>query len=55
MHFLDNWNFDTDAEAFKNKNIDELYEKYFSVVREAINSDLYDIMGHIDLIKKFSY
>ena len=55
VHFLDNWNFDTDAEAFKNKNIDELYEKYFSVVREAINSDLYDIMGHIDLIKKFAY
>lgn len=55
VHFLDSWNFDSDLEGFKNKNIDELYEKYFSLVRKAILSDLYDVIGHIDVIKKFAY
>lgn len=55
IHFLNNWNFDNDPEAFKNKNIDEVYDAYFSVVRKAISSDLYDVMGHIDVIKKFAY
>ncbi|MGM0530287.1 MAG: histidinol-phosphatase HisJ family protein [Bacteroidota bacterium] len=55
VHFLDNWNFDSDPEGFRHKDIDELYETYFSLLRKAISSDLYDIMGHIDVIKKFAY
>ncbi|MFP4621555.1 MAG: histidinol-phosphatase [Bacteroidales bacterium] len=55
VHFMGDWNFDTDPEGFKNKNIDELYENYFTLVRKAILSNLYDVMGHIDVIKKFAY
>ena len=55
VHFLDKWNFDTDPRNFEGRNIDELYDKYFTAVRKAINSGLYDIIGHIDLIKKFGH
>lgn len=55
VHFLGNWNFDTSPEDFEGKNIDEVYEHYFSVMIKAIESGLYDIIGHIDLIKKFGY
>ena len=55
VHFLDNWNFDTDPQNFEGRNIDELYDQYFNTVRKAISSKLYDIIGHIDLIKKFGH
>ena len=53
VHFIGNWNFDNDPEGCRNSDIDKLYENYFSLVRKAISSNLYDIIGHIDLIKKF--
>ena len=55
VHFLDSWNFDTSPEGFEGKDIDELYEHYSSIMIKAIESGLYDIMGHIDLIKKFGH
>ena len=55
VHFIGNWNFDTDPRGFHGKNIDSLYEQYYNTVRMAILSGLYDIIGHIDLIKKFNY
>jgi histidinol-phosphatase (PHP family) len=55
VHCIGNWNFDTDPEGFKSINIDETYEIYFNQLRKAILSDLYDIIGHADLIKKFGY
>ena len=55
VHFLGNWNFDTSADGFEGKDIDEIYEHYFSIMSDAIETGLYDIIGHLDLIKKFGY
>ncbi len=55
IHFLGSWNFDTDPMSFEGRNIDDLYDIYFTTVRKAILSGLYDIIGHIDLIKKFGH
>jgi len=55
VHFLDNWNFDTAAEDFDGKDIEALYEQYFNIIEQAIKSELYDIIGHLDLIKKFGH
>lgn len=57
VHFLDGWAFDHPAEVarYAEWDIGELYERYFGVVREAIRSGLFDIVGHVDLIKKFGY
>ena len=40
---------------YNNWNIDNLYEKYFSLIIKATESALFDIIGHIDLIKIFNF
>jgi len=57
VHFLDGWPFDHPAEVarYDDWDIAELYERYFAVVREAIRSRLFDVVGHVDLIKKFGH
>jgi histidinol-phosphatase (PHP family) len=55
VHFLGDWNFDTSPDDFEGKDIDELYEQYFHQVIKASESGLYDIIGHLDLIKKFGH
>lgn len=55
VHFIDDWNFDTSPDQFQGKDIEELYHKYFSLLKKAVETDLYDIVGHADLIKKFDH
>jgi histidinol-phosphatase (PHP family) len=53
VHFLDDWNYDTDKSRYGEFSNDFLYEWYFSELQNAAKSGLFDIMGHPDLIKKF--
>jgi len=53
VHFIGNWNFDTDQSLYGKWSNDVLYDKYFSLIRQAAQSRLFDIIGHIDIIKKF--
>lgn len=53
IHFLDDWNYDTDKNGYADKDIDLLYHQYFETVQKAAKSGLFDILGHLDLIKKF--
>lgn len=53
IHFIDDWNFDTDQSLYGKWSNDKLYEMYFKLVQQAAQSDLFDIIGHIDIIKKF--
>lgn len=53
VHFLDDWNYDTDKSRYKEFSNDFLYEWYFSELQKAAKSGLFDLMGHPDLIKKF--
>lgn len=57
VHFLNTWGFDNPEfiANYANKNIDTLYEDYFQALCEMIKSELFDIVGHIDLIKIFNY
>ncbi len=57
IHFMDEWDFTHPvyADTYKHRNIDELYRNYFKLVREVCLSGLFDIFGHIDVIKKFNY
>ncbi len=58
VHFLGKWGFDykKDWEAgFSNfENIEEIYQKYFLEYSKMVRSNLFDIAGHLDLIKKFN-
>lgn len=53
IHFIGDWNFDTDQSLYGKWTNDKLYEKYFKLVQQAAQSGLFDIIGHIDIIKKF--
>ena len=59
VHFLGKWGFDYQKDWDKGKqkfnSIEAIYEKYFAEVAEMINSgaEFFDIVGHLDLIKKF--
>jgi len=57
VHFMDGWDFTHPIYAanYKDKDIDSLYSRYFQLVRQACESDLFDIIGHVDVIKKFGF
>ncbi|ADI02343.1 histidinol-phosphatase [Syntrophothermus lipocalidus] len=53
VHFIDGWGFDRpdSRSGFDGADIDELYERYFRLVAQAVRSGLFDVIGHLDLIK----
>jgi len=55
VHFLGDWNFDTDIRPYDQINIDKFYTDYFKLVQQSANSGLFDVIGHCDLAKKFRY
>ena len=57
VHFIDEWGFDNPEfiGRYENENIDEIWQKYFNAVKEMADSRLFDIVGHLDLIKVFKY
>lgn len=52
IHFIDDWNFDSDKSLYGKWPNDELYRKYFKLVQQSAKSGLFDVIGHFDLIKK---
>ena len=57
VHFLDKWGFDNPEfiKEYEEKNIDDIWEKYFRSVADMAKTGLFDIVGHIDLIKVFKF
>jgi len=57
IHFLNGWGFDNPEfiGEYKNKDIDKIWQDYFDAVKEMAQSGLFDIVGHIDLIKVFNF
>ncbi len=57
VHFLNKWGFDNPEfiGEYKNRDIDEIWEEYFRAIKEMAKSQLFQIIGHIDLIKLFKY
>lgn len=56
VHFIDGWGFDDRRyfDFYEHYTKEELYEKYFTLLIEAAESGLFDIMAHPDLIKKYN-
>ncbi|MDQ1340563.1 MAG: histidinol-phosphatase family [Campylobacterota bacterium] len=57
VHFIEEWGFDNPEFIgnYKNQNIDEIWQKYFNAIEDMAKSKLFDIVGHIDLIKIFNF
>jgi len=56
-HFLGMWIFDhpDHKDEFEKRDIYEIYSDYFNGLEKMISSGMFDIVAHIDLIKKFGY
>lgn len=57
VHFLDGWAFDDPnyLEEWDNRDVDKVWEQYFSEWCKAASSGLFDVMSHPDLVKKFGH
>lgn len=57
IHWIDGWGFDhpkTKA-SWNNKDVDNVYERYFELMLDLIESNIFDIVAHPDSIKCFGY
>ncbi|MDO7908509.1 histidinol-phosphatase HisJ [Paenibacillus sp. JX-17] len=57
VHFLGEWDI-TDfrqVDQWKGKHVLSVYQSYYDAVRKAAATGFYDIMGHLDVIKRFGY
>ena len=57
VHFLGAWGLDDPryVDEYARRDIDAVYDEYFRTVEAAARSGLFDIMAHLDLVKKFGY
>jgi len=57
VHFIDEWGFDNPEfiGKYEHQDIDLIWQKYFNAIEEMAKSELFDIVGHFDLIKVFKF
>lgn len=61
IHMMDTpsvgiWSIDDNRfDHYKEVGIDKVYEQYFVEMNNLISSNQYDIIAHLDLVKKFGY
>ena len=57
VHFLGEWGFDNPEfiGEYKNRDIDTIWQTYFDAIEAMAKSGLFDIVGHLDLIKVFKF
>lgn len=57
VHFIGDWLIDDEKQIneWRRKDIDQVYQQYFALVQNMAKSGLFDIAGHLDLVKKFGF
>jgi histidinol-phosphatase (PHP family) len=57
IHFLQGWGFDNPEFIgnYEKVDIDELWKLYFSELENMAKSELFQIVGHLDLLKVFKF
>ncbi len=57
VHFLGEWDITDHRQTggWEGKDVMEVYRRYYDAVRKSALSGLYDIIGHMDVIKRFGY
>lgn len=57
VHFIKNWGFDDPdtRETWDQIDVNRVYRDYYDLLRQSAQSGLFDIMGHVDLVKKFGH
>ena len=56
-HFIDGWAFDNSQfiDEFSKRDINDIYARYFDILADLIDSRLFNIIGHFDIVKKFGH
>lgn len=57
VHHIGGWGFDQESQLslYEKQPIRVVYEQYFELVKKLAKSGAFDIIGHLDLVKKFGY
>ncbi len=57
VHFIDGWGFDNPEfiGRYEHEDIDHIWQRYFDLIEAMAQSRLFDIVGHLDLIKIFKF
>ena len=55
VHFMGEKTVDNGPEFYEGKDFDKLFPEYFEIVISAVESEIFDIIGHCDLIRIFGY
>jgi histidinol-phosphatase (PHP family) len=57
VHFIGKWLIDDENQIheWERRDVDQVYQQYFALVQNMANTGLFDIVGHLDLVKKFNF
>ena len=57
VHHIGSWLLDSEREIeeWKRRGVDHVYTQYFGLVQAMAKTRLFDIVGHLDLVKKFGH
>ncbi|HEY4392289.1 MAG TPA: histidinol-phosphatase HisJ [Paenibacillus sp.] len=57
VHFLGEWDVSDFRQVhhWEGRDVFEVYRTYYDAVQKAARTGFYDIMGHLDVIKRFNY
>ena len=57
VHFIGGWGIDQSRFKFEfeKRDINEVYEAYFGLVMDAARTGLFDVMTHLDVVKKYGH
>jgi len=58
VHIIGNWRFDDTRlypDHYQGRDAEQAHRDYFELVQRSARSGLFDILGHMDLIKKFNH
>lgn len=50
VHWIDNWTFNQRKYQWLGKNVDDIYKRYYEMSNTLIESDIFDIIAHPDLV-----
>jgi histidinol-phosphatase (PHP family) len=55
VHYFGETTVDSSADFYKDRDIDDLYKSYFELLYQAVESGLFDIIGHADLLRIYNF
>jgi len=57
IHFIEKWGFDDPIQLkeWDKRDVNHVYREYFKLLRKSALSRMFDILGHVDLVKKFDF